>query len=123
MSYRESGANAMRRLGKIILLTVGVMLAGTGWAEETEPLVRSVILKPDSDAWSKTRLSFKFRDDSVIDRIGKLRNLSFLTLATTERTRFFLGVNEDGLVGLHFNTLARYGDDRVLELARLGENR
>ena len=113
----------MWKLGKIILLTVGVLLTGAGWAGEAEPPVRSVILKPDADAWSQTRLSFTFRDNSVIGRVGKLRNLSFLTLATTERTRFFLGVNEDGLVGLHFNTLTRYSDDRVLELARLGANR
>ena len=109
----------MPRTSRILLVTVGLLLAGTGWADDSEPLVRSVLLQPDSDAWGQTRPVFKFREESALDRIGKLRNLSFLTLAKTRRTRLFLGVNEDGIVGLHFNALARNNDDRVLELARL----
>ena len=110
----------MPRTGLILLLSVGLLLATAGSAGAAEPIVRSVVLQPDSDAWGQQRPVFKFRDDSTLDRIGRLRNLSFLTLARTQRTRLFLGVNEDGLVGLHFSTLSRYGDDGVLELARLG---
>jgi len=109
----------MPRTGQILLLTVGFLLATAGSAGAAEPVIRSVILQPDSDVWGQKRPVFRFRDDSALERISRLRNLSFLTLAKTRRTRLFLGVNEDGLVGLHFNTLARYGDDRVLELASL----
>ena len=109
----------MPRTGLILLLTVSFGLATADSAGAAEPVVRSVVLQPDSDAWRRQQPVFKFRKDSTLERIGRLRNLSFLTLARTQRTRLFVGVNEDGLVGLHFNTLSRYGDDRVLELARL----
>ena len=109
----------MPRTGQILLLTVGFLLATASTAGATEPVVKSVVLQPDSAAWGEPRPVFRFRDDSTLERISRLRNLSFVTLAKTRRTRLFLGVNEDGLVGLHFNTLSRYGDDRVLELSRL----
>ena len=109
----------MPRFGQILLVTVGFLLATGGTAEASEPIVRSVVLQPDSDIWGQPRPVFKFREDSTLERIGRLRNLSFVTLAKTRRTRLFLGVNEDGLVGLHFNTLSQYGDDRVLELYRV----
>lgn len=109
----------MPRSGQILLLTVGLLLATASTAGAAEPAVRSVVLQPDSDTWGQPRPVFRFRDDSTLERIGRLRNLSFVTLAKTRRTRLFLGVNEDGLVGLHFNTLSRFGDDRVLELSRL----
>jgi hypothetical protein len=35
------------------------------------------------------------------------------------QTRLFLGVNDDGLVGLHFNLFSRAGDERYLEVARM----
>jgi len=109
----------MPRVGQILLLTVSFLLATAGSAGAAEPVVRSVVLQPDSTVWGQPRPVFRFREDSTLERISRLRNLSFVTLARTQRTRLFLGVNEDGLVGLHFNTLSRYGDDRVLELSRL----
>jgi len=109
----------MSRIGQLVLVTAGLVLAGTAWAGDTEALVRPVVLQPDSDVWGRTRPVFKFRDTSVLDRISKLRNVSFLTLARTDRTRLFLGVNKDGVVGLHFNARARLRDDHVLELASL----
>ena len=44
-----------------------------------------------------------FQDSSVYGRVSKLRNLSFLTLAEIGNERVFVGVNEDGLLGIHFN--------------------
>ncbi len=52
-------------------------------------------------------------------RVSKLRNLSLLTLAEVGQTRLFLGVNDDGLVGLHFNRFSRADDTRYLEAARM----
>lgn len=109
----------MPRTGLILLVTASCLLATPASASAAEPIVKSVILQPVSNAWGQARPVFRFRNESVIDRLGKLRNLSFVTLARTQRTRLFLGVNEDGLVGLHFNTRSRYSDDRVLELASL----
>jgi hypothetical protein len=42
-----------------------------------------------------------------------------LTLAEIGQTRLFLGVDDDGFVGLHFCTLPRYGDERYLEVVRM----
>ncbi len=67
-----------------------------------------------------------FRKSGGIDRVRKLRALSFLTLAEVGGTRMFLGVNRKGLVGLHFRAMTRYGDERCLEVARmpyLGKNK
>jgi hypothetical protein len=52
-------------------------------------------------------------------RVSKLRNLSLLTLAEIGQTRLFLGVNDEGLVGLHFNALPRDSDGRYLEVVRM----
>lgn len=60
-----------------------------------------------------------FQDSSVLGRVSKLRNLSLLTLAETGGTRLFLGVNDDGLVGLHFIGIPKRGSDRYLSLARM----
>lgn len=109
----------MPRTGQKLLLTVGFLLATASSAGAAEPIVHSVILQPHINDWGQPRPVFNFREDSTLERLSKLRNLSFLTLATTRRTRLFLGVNEDGLVGLHINSRTRYGDERVLELARL----
>jgi hypothetical protein len=45
--------------------------------------------------------------------------LSLLTLAEIGQTRLFLGVNDEGLLGLHFNALPRDGDERYLEVIRM----
>ena len=46
--------------------------------------------------------NFDFQDNSALGRISGLHDLSFLTLAESRRSRLFLGVNNRGLVGLHF---------------------
>ena len=73
----------------------------------------------DSDRYSQSFTAMDFRDDSALARLGKIRNLSLLTLAETRRSRVFLGVNADGLVGLHFVAFAEDGADRYLSLVRL----
>ena len=72
-----------------------------------------------SDAWTTSFSELRFRDETTLDRLSRLRNLSLLTLAETRKARLFLGVNDDGLVGLHFTHRRRREDDRFLELARL----
>jgi len=62
---------------------------------------------------------FDFQDNSTIGRFSKLRNLSVLTFAEFGTARLFLGVNDDGLVGLHFNAIVREGDERYLEFIRM----
>ena len=43
-----------------------------------------------------------FQDNSPLGRISRIRRLSLLTLAETPDSRFFLGVDSNGIFGLHF---------------------
>lgn len=61
----------------------------------------------------------EFHDNSALGRVSKLRNLSLLTLAEGRQSRLFLGVNDDGLVGLHFIALSSNADERYLSIARM----
>jgi len=72
-----------------------------------------------SDYWPRPIADFDFQDASAWARVRKLRSLSLLTLAEIRQTRLFLGVDEEGLVGLHFSTFLQYGDERYLELIRM----
>lgn len=60
-----------------------------------------------------------FVDNSALSRVRKLRGLSLLTLADVGKSRLYLGVNKDGLVGLHFNISPRYDDERYFEMVRM----
>ena len=71
------------------------------------------------DDWPRPIADIDFEDGSVLRRVSKLRNLSLVTLAEVGRTRLFLGVSDDGLVGLHFNLFSRAGDERYLEVLRM----
>ncbi len=87
------------------------MLATTAFAEdESEPLEPASTAEHTFEvpaAFSDYYLAeeiedIEFVDNSALARIRRLEDLSFLTLAETPGTRLFLGVNRDGLVGLHF---------------------
>lgn len=72
-----------------------------------------------ADAWPYAIPSIDFQQDNALRRAAKLRNLSLLTLAEFGQSRLFFGVNDDGLVGLHFKALTADSDLRYLEVARL----
>lgn len=63
--------------------------------------------------------SLDFRDPGTLARVSKVRELSLLTLAEVGTARFFFGVNDSGLFGLHLGALPRLGDERCVELARM----
>ncbi len=71
------------------------------------------------ERWVRPIADIEFQDNSALGRISKLRNLSLLTLAESEQVRLFLGVSDDGLVGLHFIKIRGSGDERHLSLARV----
>jgi hypothetical protein len=71
------------------------------------------------DYWTDPITEFEFQDSSMYGRVSQLHNLSFLTLAEFGQKRVFLGVNADGLVGIHFNAFSRSDDRRYLEVARM----
>ena len=138
----------MPKASWMTLLTIGMLLSAAGFADDvkssntdSEPLPEvtlsvealhaesgytsrrhlfdSVEAMAYSDDWPQTIADFDFQDDSALARVSKLRNLSLLTLVEIGPTRLFLGVNDEGLVGLHFNALPRDGDERYLEVIRM----
>ena len=119
----------MHKAAWIMLSTIGVPLSAAVLADdatfsETTDAALSTYVPYAASAYSPNRRSFHltdldFRDDSTLVRVGKLRNLSLLTLVKVGQGRLFLGVNDDGLMGLHFNAGTRGGDERYLEMARV----
>ncbi len=69
--------------------------------------------------WTDPITELEFQDSSMYGRVSQLHNLSLLTLAEFGQKRLFLGVNADGLVGIHFNAFSRSDDRRYLEVARM----
>lgn len=64
-------------------------------------------------------VSLRFQDNGRMARAKRLRSLSLLTLAESQRSRLFLGVNEEGMLGVHFRALASHRTDQYLVLARM----
>lgn len=62
---------------------------------------------------------FEFRDNSILGRVSELRGVSFLTLAESGRSRLFIGVNDDGLAGLHFGAFRYHSGENYIELVRM----
>ena len=125
----------MPKASWMTLLTIGMLLSAAGFADDAkssstdgEPLPEvtlsveamhaelgytsrrhlfpSVEAMAYSDDWPRPIADLDFQDNSALGRINGLRDLSFLTLAESRRSRLFLGVNNRGLVGLHFVGLA-----------------
>jgi len=72
-----------------------------------------------SDGWLRPITDLDFQDAGALSRFSKLRGLSLCTLAEFGQTQLFLGVNEKGLVGLHFDMSPNYGGERYLEVLRM----
>lgn len=70
-------------------------------------------------SWSPGMRGVDFEDRSAYAQVSKIRSLSLLTLGQFGQKRLFLGVNQKGLLGLHFNAFPHFGDERYLELARM----
>lgn len=60
-----------------------------------------------------------FQESDLVSRLSKLRGLSMLTMAEMGPARLFFGVNDKGLVGLHFNTGASDPGDIHVEVLRM----
>ncbi len=72
-----------------------------------------------ADDSSRPMSNFDFQDSGILGRASKLRSFSFLTLAELGEARLFLGVNDEGLVGLHFRAFPHHSSGRHLELVRM----
>lgn len=66
-----------------------------------------------------TSLDLHVDDGNSLWRVTQIRSLSLLTLSGDDRAKWFLGINEDGLVGIHFRGFSRSGAKRHLDVASL----
>jgi len=69
--------------------------------------------------WSQPTVKVDFYDSGALARVSKLRSFSLLTFAEIGRARLFLGVDDNGMVGLHMRAFHRVGDERYLEVVRM----
>ncbi|MDX1499204.1 MAG: hypothetical protein R3176_04875 [Woeseiaceae bacterium] len=105
----------MTVIARLLILSGAALVSLPAVAEELRPVA------PAHDAGTRaaTIAELEFRDATTLDRLRRFRNLSLVTIAKGRRARLYLGINKDGLAGLHL-ALRRPGDDaRYLELARL----
>ena len=73
------------------------------------------------DRWPQSTWPFDIHvdDGSSLTRVTRIRSLSLLTIAGDERSKWFLGINEDGLVGIHFRGFTRTGARHHIDLPSL----
>ena len=136
----------MRFANPTSLLLVSIFLAPLVLAEDKSTTVTNELATPASDtsiwladlalvvqtqpqygnpsslslgASSPPIIDLELKEVPALKRISRLRNLSLLTLANKGQVRFFLGVNADGLVGLHITLLSRRDEGRLFELLRM----
>lgn len=97
---------------------INIWLADLALVVQTRPQYRELSSLP-LGASSAPIIDLELKEIHALKRISRLRNLSLLTLANKGQMRFFLGVNADGLVGLHITLLPRRDEGRIFELLRM----
>jgi hypothetical protein len=95
-----------------------IWLADLALVVQAQPHYRNPSSLP-LGASSTPIIDLELKEVPALKRISRLRNLSLLTLANKGQMRFFLGVNADGLVGLHITLLSRRDEGRIFELLRM----
>ena len=113
----------MLRIHAILLLLPGLLLSTAAAADdapaELTPAAKAFIADLErvsrpatfastlpiryTDEFLRPLPDIDFADDSLLARLSELRSVSFLTLLDSKDTRLFVGVNDEGIVGLHFN--------------------
>jgi hypothetical protein len=102
----------MRNKSSMPVLIIGILMSGSGFADD----LAQAQLTPAAQAFLA---NLEFEDNSFLNRISKLRRVSFLTLAEFGQSQLFFGVNNKGLVGFHFNAYKNGGKERQLEMLRM----
>jgi hypothetical protein len=89
-----------------VFLKVGLPIAALLLSASTFAAEDTDILTSDDHA-----LQVRFYDNSPYAQVSRIRSLSFLTLANSGKSRWFVGINSDGIFGLHYRATARYERD------------
>lgn len=138
----------MLSVGRIALLLVAMSFSAAGFADDAKPSMASADTAPVgtlalhaidgewayasrwrlsdpvetitySNDWLRPAVNVDFHDSGTLARVSKLRSFSLLTFAEIGRARLFLGVDDNGIVGLHMRAFHRVGDERYLEVVRM----
>ena len=138
----------MIKASLVTVLTIGLLWSAAGFADDVQPSRTESELLPVatlsvetmaaeskipsrwrpihpaytttySDDWLRPNADFDVQYEGALSRASKLRGLSLFTLAELGKARLFLGVTKEGLVGLHFDVLTRYGAEQYLEVVRM----
>ena len=138
----------MRTTTSISVLIVGILLSSSALADDQEAPdgkeTREIELTPaarefieDLERSSRPELPYAFQpihyadvslrplvdidfeDSDFLAKVSKLRRVSFVTLGEVGEAQLFLGVNDKGLLGIHFNAYRERSSDRHLEMYRM----
>lgn len=100
----------MPRVSYLVVILIGLLVSAVSKAEDEvvahvpsmlDRYLQMPVDSIDSDAWHSEIDTFEFQDNSPLGRISRVRDLPLLMLSETSHSRFFLGVNRDGIFGLH----------------------
>ena len=96
----------MPRASRIVMLAASFLGCGSAFADESPALSDGqAVLKPHLRSDSFTAIdALEFHDNSAIGRLKRLREISFVTLSESRKSRLFLGINSEGYVGLHLRS-------------------
>lgn len=97
---------------------VDTLLADSKYAQRWQ-LLQPPVTAAIGENGPTSMSDIRFQDASAMARVTRMRKLSLLTLARTDQARLFLGVNEKGVLGVHFSAIALQGNDDYMELARM----
>jgi hypothetical protein len=122
------------------VLIIGILMSGPGFADDLAqayltPAAQAFLADLERSAHSPPQEYFQpirytdnfvrpfpdveFSDSGFLNRISKLRRVSFLTLAEFDQSQLIFGVNNKGLLGFHFNAYRNGGKERQLEMLRM----
>ncbi len=130
----------MRKSSSMPVLVISVLMSGTGFADDLAqpkltPAAEAFLAdleqssRPQAsdyfqpihymDNFIRPLPDLEFTDGGFLDRVSNLRRVSFLTFAEIGPSQLFIGVNDKGLLGFHFNAYGNRGKERQLELLRM----
>ncbi|MGB5353482.1 MAG: hypothetical protein WBN32_07735 [Woeseia sp.] len=111
-----SGANAASL--QSVTLSVAALLAESRYPSRWNPL-HSVHAETYSGPWPQAVENSNLQDALAFSRERKVRSVSLLTFAELGQARLFVGVNNKGVVGVHFDAFSRHRGAGFLEMLRM----
>ena len=99
--------------------TLELLLATPSWSTERVDMPGRFSFPDAHRVPVQTIPAVEFRDGSTLGRLKSIRQLSLLTLTDNGKSRVYLGVNDEGVFGIHLSFLTWRHSDRFAELLRM----